>query len=267
MKIVADTHTHTKFSIDGRDDMADMCRSAISKGLSHICFTDHIDNNPADDGCGYFNYDKYSEAIDRVRDEFGDRIQIIKGIEFSEPHVYPKEYEKILNKDFDVIIVGIHYIGKVGLHHFDPKYADIRINTKDYTKQRVCSEYYEEVLQAVRLGGFDILAHFDNPKRYLKEPCREEELVNKIMHELVNKGIALEINTSPFRKGYNDFSPDSGILKRYIDAGGTKVTVGSDAHCSRDIAADFDNAYNMVNEHQGIIGIFKGRRFIPVNLL
>ena len=41
--------------------------------------------------------------------------------------------------------------------------------------------------------------------------------------------------------------PDADILKRYTGAGGTKVTVGSDAHTCHDIAAGFDHhAYRLV---------------------
>lgn len=266
MAFIADTHMHTTFSADGQDEMADMCREAISKGLKYICFTDHIEHNPADDGYQYLNFGHYLDAIERVRDEFGDKITILKGIEFSEPHVYPRELEKFLAKDLDVVIGSIHYIGDIGIHHFDQAYAGSRDRIRDYTRQRVYSEYYEELLQTVKLGGFDILAHFDNPKRYLKEPF-EAEIIDEIVQEMVSRNITLELNTSPLRRGYHESSPDSGILKRFIDAGGKGVTISSDAHCSQDITADFDYAFKLADKYQGTVGIFKGRRFIPLDEL
>lgn len=266
MTILADSHTHTKFSADAKDDMFDMCKAAIAKELSYICFTEHIDNNPYDESYQYYNYDKYSEAIKRAREEFGDKIRILSGIEFSEPHIYPKEFEKFLKRDFDVVMAAIHYIGKdqVGIHWVDEKYLCDKTKLKDYTKQRIFHEYYEELLQIVKLGGFDVLAHFDNPTRYLKEPGQEVELVNEIIYELVNKGIAIEINTSSLRKGYHKCAPDSEILKQYIDAGGTKVTIGSDAHFCHEIAANFDYAYKLAKDHQANTGIFKERRFMSL---
>lgn len=266
MKFIADTHMHTTFSADGQDDMADMCREAISKGLKYICFTDHIEHNPADDGFQYLNFSHYLEAIERVRDQFGDKINILKGIEFSEPHVYPREFERFLARDLDVVIGSIHYIGSIGIHHFDPVYAGSAASIEGYTRQRVYSEYYEELLQTVKLGGFDILAHFDNPKRYLKEPW-EAEIIDEIISQMTDKGIALEINTSPLRRGYHETAPGSGILKRFTDAGGKRVTIGSDAHCCREIAADFDYAFKLADECQGTVGIFKGRRFVPIDQL
>lgn len=257
---------HTTFSADGRDQMADMCREAIAKGLKYICFTDHIEHNPADEGYQYLNFNNYIEAIERVRDQFGDKINILKGIEFSEPHVYPGEFEKFLSRELDIVIGSIHYIGSIGIHHFDPAYSGSRDSIKGYTSQRVYREYYEELLKTAKFGGFDILAHFDNPKRYLKEPW-EAEIIDEIIGQMTEKGIALEINTSPLRRGYHETAPGPGILKRFIEAGGKRVTIGSDAHRCGEIAADFDYAFKLADEYRGTVGIFKGRRFIPIDQL
>ena len=172
MPVVADSHMHTKFSADGRDDLSQMCRAAVAKGLSYICVTDHIDSNPTDEGYHYLNYDRYSESIERAREEFGDRIHILKGIEFSEPHVYRKEFEEILNKDFDLIMVGIHYIKMDIALHWLGKGAR---NIGDFTDQNTYHQYHKELLQVVRLRGFDVLAHFDNPKRYMIRPSQEAD--------------------------------------------------------------------------------------------
>lgn len=240
--------------------MSEMCREAIAKGLSYICFTDHLDLNPTDENYGFYDYGRYSAAIDRVRAEYGGRIQILKGIEFSEPHIFRREYEELLNKEFDLIMVGIHYVRLgVGLHWFE----DDR-SFREYAAHDLFRHYYEDLLQAVKVGGFDVLAHFDNPKRYLPESGQEAELIDEIMHELVSRDIVMEINTSPLRRGCQESAPDSDILKQYVDAGGTRVTIGSDAHSCQDVAANFDYAYKLAADHQMTIGIFKGRQFIAV---
>jgi len=260
LPIIADSHTHTTFSGDARDDMSNMCRAAIAKGLSHICFTDHLELNPTDESYGIFDYDRYSAAIDRVREEFAGRIHILKGIEFSEPHVFRKEYEELLNKEFDLIMVGIHYVRmSVGLHWLEDDAC-----LYEYARQNLYRQYYEELLQVVKLGGFDVLAHFDNPKRYLKESTQESELIDEILQELVGREMVLEINTSPLRRGCAACAPDAEILKRYSQLGGARVTVGSDAHSSEEIAADFDYAERLVTDHCLRLGIFKGRRFMDI---
>nr|WP_094607899.1 histidinol-phosphatase HisJ family protein [Sporomusa acidovorans]OZC22136.1 histidinol-phosphatase [Sporomusa acidovorans DSM 3132] len=266
MILLADSHVHTKFSADAIDDMLDMCKTAIDKGLSYICFTEHVDNNPFDDSYRYFDYDKYSDAIERTREKYGDKILVLSGIEFGEPHIYRKEFENIITKKFDVVMAGIHYIGKdrVGVHWVDGTYKFDKSLFNNYTKERIFHEYYEELLQVAQLGSFDVLAHFDNPKRYLKETGLEKELISEIIYELVNKGVAIEINTSPLRKGYHECSPDSDIFKKYLQAGGTRVTIGSDAHCCREIAMNLDYAVKLVTNHKATLGIFKERCFIPI---
>jgi histidinol-phosphatase (PHP family) len=260
LAVTADSHTHTDFSGDGKSSMSSMCQAAIDRGLSYICFTDHLDCNPADESFQHFDYDRYTEAISRVREEFEGKIRILKGIEFSEPHVFRKEYEEILRREFDVIMVGIHYIRIDLAFHWIS--ADRSIGA--FGRQKIYRRYYEELLQVARLGGFDVLAHFDNPKRYLKEPSQETDLIAEILQELVDQGVVLEVNTSPLRRGYHECSPDSDILQRYTKAGGTRITIGSDAHSDREVAADFDHAYRLSRDHRLELGIFQGRRFVAI---
>jgi histidinol-phosphatase (PHP family) len=82
-----DTHMHSLFSCDGKASLEEMCLSAIKKGLTVICFTEHFDMNPKDDGLGFFKYDEYSDAIKRVQDKYSGQITVLKGLEFSEPHL------------------------------------------------------------------------------------------------------------------------------------------------------------------------------------
>ncbi|HWR44723.1 histidinol-phosphatase HisJ family protein [Sporomusa sp.] len=266
MSLLADSHVHTILSADAKDEMFDMCKTAIDKGLSYICFTEHVDYNQFDPGCRYFDYDKYSDAIERTREKFGDKIHVLSGIEFGEPHVYQKQFEKIIKKEFDVVMVGIHYIGKdkVGLHWINGTNEYSKSLLKDYTNERIFHEYYEELLQVVKLGGFDVLAHFDNPKRYLKESGHEEELIGEIVHEIVNAGIAIEINTSPLRRGYHECAPDSEIVKQYLDVGGSRITIGSDVHSCSEVAANFDYAVKLVKDHKATLGVFKNRCFVTI---
>ena len=84
------------------------------------------------------------------------------------------------------------------------------------------------MLETVRAGGFDTLAHFDLPKRYHR--------------------IAV---------------PDKEILQRYAQLGGTMITVGSDAHCPEDVGAGFDYVQDLLHDFpQFQVGYFEQRHFI-----
>ena len=255
LKVIADMHIHSRFSVDGKDDMMTMCRSAVNRGMRYICFTEHFDMNPGDYGFGYFAFEKFSEAIDAARDEFGGAISVLKGLEFSEPHLYPQEFEAMLKKDFDVILGAVHWLGEyiIGQKELEG----------NFSPKEIFEKYYTEVLKAMESGGFDTLAHLDLPKRYLKTSHNELDLVDEIISSLYGSGILLEINTSPLRKGLNECSPDEDLLERYVKHGGRRVCIGSDAHSAAHIGAGLEQAQDLASKIKLEAGIFQQRRFLP----
>lgn len=42
-KILWDCHMHSSFSADSETPMEDMIQAAVDKGLTGICFTEHLD--------------------------------------------------------------------------------------------------------------------------------------------------------------------------------------------------------------------------------
>ncbi len=253
MHINADLHVHSLFSADGKDTITDMCLSAVRKGLKHICFTEHLDFNRIDKGCGYFNYEKYSKAVDKARKKFEGRINILKGVELSEPHLYPAELEKLQKLDFDMILAAVHNIG----NHFVGEDDLVRL----YSAEQIYEMYYIELLKTVETGGFDVIAHFDFPKRYLKEKFNPGT-INEILDKMAKNNIVLEINTSSLRRGLIESTPGAGILDLYISSGGNKITAGSDSHNKNDIGSDFQYIEGLIQNKPFIkIGYFEKRKF------
>jgi len=228
-----DTHVHSSFSIDGRATLDAMAEAAFAKGFDAVCFTEHFDLNPLDSGTGFFDYDAFSRAVDEARGRCASRIEILKGLEFSEPHRYPAALERFNRMDFDFILGSVHWIG------------DDWIGDPDYVRRTaledIYARHYEETLAACESGGFDSLAHADFPKRYLEGKVEPRaDLLAALMAALASKGIALELNSSPLRKGRAERYPSDLILGAYLAAGGRAVTFSSDAHRTEDLGADFD---------------------------
>lgn len=234
-KLSVDLHLHSNHSIDGQNTIEEMCQVAIEKGFHTICFTEHFDMNPEDEGYGFFNYPKYSDDIERVRGKYSDQLKVLKGIEFSEPHLYPREFDDMSGRDFDFILASIHYLKDFGAYWVD----EGRLQP-GYPIQQLFESHYQTVLEAIEFGGFDGLAHIDFPRRYFSEKYEPDGLLNTILIKLVSKGIALEINSEPIHHGDKEVHPSDMICEMYVKLGGTKVTIGSDAHrCSR-IGQDFE---------------------------
>lgn len=262
MPFITDVHMHSaEFSGDAVDKMKDMCQGAIDKGLQIICFTDHVDFNPNYDDSIPFNAEKYTRRIHEMQELYGDRLKILKGIEIGEPQLYPKEYEEILKDEYDFVIASVHYIDiTLGLHWTGNEGKNIFT----YGVDKIWRRYYEDLVALTKLGGFDVLGHFDHPKRYLMKAGDEPELIEESLSALVKNGSILEINTSSLRKGYPETCPGEKILHLYRTAGGTKVTLGSDAHAAADIAADFDYGSALAEKTGLQIGYFEKRQFVSL---
>ena len=58
----------------------------------------------------------------------------------------------------------------------------------------------------------------------------------------------MEINTGGYAAGLGHPNPHEDILKRYRELGGEIVTIGSDAHAPKRIAANFDRACSILKK-------------------
>ena len=258
MTITTDLHVHSTFSCDAEDRMEAICAGALDKGLTRICFTDHYDLLEEDHGLHPLDLENYSTALDALKERFRGRLQILKGLEFGEPHLFPEELEKIKEMGFDMILAGIH--------SFESCFLGDPILLERYSREEIFHKYYKEVLDLVNHGGFDVLAHMDLPKRYLGMPEKQDPLVEPILSRLAASRIALEINTSPLRKGLHQCSPDLEILQRYRDVGGSRVTVGSDAHRISDLGRGFPYAAGLLaRAGMGPSGYFQGRTYFELS--
>jgi histidinol-phosphatase (PHP family) len=253
MKKIADMHVHSTFSIDADDNLGVMCKKALEKGLFSICFTEHLDLNQVDEGYGFFRKEDFFKEIQELQIRYGNELKVLKGIEFSEPHLYGEELKKQGEQGYDVVIGAIHFIDDifVGWDELLDK----------YTPGEIYEKYFELVLETVRYGGFDVLAHLDFPKKYLKCSYQYNGTIEEILETIITKGIVLEINTASFRKGLNESIPGETILKRYSQLGGKRVTLGSDAHRRNEIAADFSKIEGLIEVYNLEVGYFQNRDF------
>lgn len=102
--------------------------------------------------------------------------------------------------------------------------------------QAVYRLYFDELLKTVEAGGFDILAHFDLPKRFGTKyggPFQLETFrkqVTAILEVMVDRRIGMELNTSGLRHPCGEMFPGREILELYRNLGGKLITIGSDAH-------------------------------------
>ncbi len=251
-----DCHIHSTISSDAQSPIMDVCRSAVRKGVSTVCFTEHFDLNPADTNYLFYNHERFASEIEQAKASFAGKVEVLMGIEFSEPHLYPGEFESMLKHEFDFVLGSVHA--------FRGTWAGAEDIRQRYSVDEIFEMHYAETLRMVRFGGFDSLAHMDFPRRYISDYREPAGLIDPILSELIRSNIALELNSSPLRKGMDFCLPSPAILGGYAQLGGKSVTVGSDAHHAEEIGSGNDHLAVQISSHQLEPVVFRGRKSFPV---
>lgn len=253
-----DCHIHSRFSIDSASEPEQICQSAVKCGLAGICITDHLDHCPADAGFGYYNPRAYFEQIDRVRDRYSDRLQILCGIEFGDPHRFPWQFDKYAKLPYDCIIGSVHYW-----------YRDMRVEDlpPSVPFEEAMEAYFLAVEASLRFGGFEILGHLGFPKKYYQREITayDQDVVDSILSLCVRNDVALEINTSSMTQGMPEPSPNNELTNRYIAMGGQRATLGSDAHTAENVGSCFKCIWERYGT-QLRFGHFENRQFCTMEM-
>ena len=249
----ADTHVHSTFSFDGRVKAEDLVLLALQKGLTFLSFTEHLDlcTQSFDD---FLTMERaFSEEVSRLNLRYGDRIQIVKGLEFAEPHRYQKEFFAVEKMGFGYIIGAIHFIDgrSVALKQLLP-------DQKTYYAKR----YYQELFSMVSFGHMDSVAHFDHIRRGIGEDLYQASEIEDIFKEMIHKDIVLEINTSGIRRTKEGPFPKEEKYLLYRKLGGKKVTIGSDTHIESNFYQFVEETYQNLVVENLIPGVFSKRTFV-----
>ena len=253
MPITADYHLHSSFSGDSQTPMEEMILSGISRGLTHMCFTEHMDiDYPSCDTVpvDYFtlNTDSYLYDLLKLREKYADRIKINFGVELGlQPHLPRRLAAYTKNYDFDFIIGSVHICN--GEDPYFPPYFEGK------TEKDAYSQYFSCMIDNLRkFSNFDVLGHLDYIVRYGKQKDQNysyeqyKDQIDTILELLLDKGKGLEINTGGLKSGLKDVHPCLAILKRYREMGGEIVTIGSDSHDSIHIGDEFARAEAALKE-------------------
>ncbi len=261
-----DYHLHTTFSMDSKMAMENACHEAVRRGLAEICFTEHVDCVPEDEGAGFFNPAAYMSEVDRCRDLFDGSLTVRAGIEFGEPHRFGHELERLLDGyPWDFVIGSLHWVGPELV--MTPDYFDGK------TQEQAYLAYFEEMLALVSVANIDIVGHLDVPKRYavdrygLFDSCQFAEPIRAVLRTCVERGIGIEINTGTMRRTGNDPSPSPEVIGWYRELGGEILTLGSDGHRPAHMAYAFDQAVEFATQAGfSHVTLFERRqpRFVPL---
>ncbi len=248
MAITADYHLHSHHSGDSTEPMETMVLTAIQKGFSHICFTEHMDmdfpitpNTP--EGTFLLNTDSYLYELALLKATYADRIKILFGVELGlQPHLQKQLALYAKSHEFDFIIGSTHIVNRKD--PYEKAYYEGR------SEEEAFREYFQGIIDNIKkFRNFDVCGHIDYVIRYGQNKDQNysyekyKDLFDTLLTTLLDAEKGIEFNTGSFRHYGKDSNPCmEDILKRYKELGGEIITVGSDAHSSKDMGVQFERA-------------------------
>ncbi|MCK4730122.1 MAG: histidinol-phosphatase [Candidatus Aenigmarchaeota archaeon] len=267
-----DYHIHSGFLRHTKDTLDEIVIAAIRLGYDEIAITEHFSYPFAKKTFSRWNlnYDTliidskldkrmsltvYLRNLDRIKDKYKNKINILKGLEVDFFPDYEKDIKECLKEyDFDIILGSCHYLpdplnkGKY-LHICSPRMEMLKNNPGE---RWIYKNYFENVLKSVSSGIFDYIAHLDFLKKKLPEynQVKAWKDIEKILKAMIKKSVGLEINIRGIID-LNDAYPSKEIIQKYFELGGNKINLGSDSHSvkdifeSRDIIKEFIELYKL----------------------
>ncbi len=248
--MAADYHLHTHLCGHAEGEPRAYVERALELGLQEMGFSDHLPMitrwQP-----GYSmrrdELEGYVATVQSLAREYSSSIKILLGIEADYFVGFEPEIASLLAAyPFDYVIGSVHFLTD-GLPFDHP---DHRRRYAELGADHVFVEVYELIARAAESGLFTVIGHFDLPKKFGDRPRDEErvaEAVDRALRAISRAGMAIELNTSGWRKPVGEAYPALDILARAAEHC-IPLVFGSDAHRPGDVGASFDRAQALARE-------------------
>lgn len=226
--MIANYHTHTTRCNHATGTEREYVENAIRRGLKIFGFSDHTPQYfPGD----YYTFMRmrpyelidYCATVRRLRQEFGNQIQIPLGLEVEYyPAIWGKLLPRLQDAGIEYLILGQHWLGN---EQNEPGSAG---TTED---ENILRRYCRQVCDAMETGKITYIAHPDlihfvgNPniyRRHVRDICRTAKA----------GAIPLEINLLGINSGRHY---PNDLFWEVAAEEGCPVVLGMDAHAPEHI--------------------------------
>lgn len=252
-------HSHTQFC-DGRAPMETMAGAARDKGFEIWGFTPHSPlSQPSTCNMKAERMEDYLAEADRLKNLYMPEMRILTSLEID--YMSPDfgahiDYFQKLSLDYR--LSSVHFVPTQDGRWLDCDGRFERFNSYLQTDYQgdlryVVEKYFEQVLQMLERGGFDLLGHFDKiiGNAAIADPSIEDQewyeaLVDDVISHAKTADVIVEINT----KSLDDkkrFFPALRWWQKVIDAG-LPIAVNSDAHYPERVNAGRKEALELLSE-------------------
>jgi histidinol-phosphatase (PHP family) len=260
-----DYHVHERHSRDAATaKIPEYILSAEARGVHEIAFTTHFITIGPDVKIS-IHEDEILEYMEDIRSaQANTKIRLLAGLEVDYFPGEERHLDSILSShDFDFILGSTHYINGVDIgsqSQAEGYFANRPI-------KKAADEYYAVWKKAIETGLFDVMAHPDYWRKYLRFYGKTAlwgdygSTVYKALESAADHGVGIEVNTAGERAGTSHFYPLQEFLVAAHEAGIKNVTVGSDSHTAGTLGYRLDEAAKMLREAGFIdMSTFRKRR-------
>ncbi|MEX2682904.1 MAG: histidinol-phosphatase HisJ [Candidatus Sigynarchaeota archaeon] len=267
---LVDLHVHTYRCHHARGTAEDMVKSAIQKGLKAIGINDHFPMRylPApipvqDYAMELSEVPDHLKELKQLKETYNGKIDVLIGfeIDFYQPAIdaIKRSIEPFVD-DFDYVYGSVHVVR--GFPVDDEKFLR-KWDGQDV--DAVFAEYYQALASMASTRLFDVVGHFDLPKKYKKIPVGNlDAQITTALDAIRSAGMAMEINTAGLRKPIGEIYPSRHILEMAIKES-IPVTLGSDAHDPAEVGHEFSKAVALARQ-VGFSSIVSFKKRHPITI-
>jgi len=237
-RISKDFHVHESHSSDARGATVEgYCRVAEERGIDEIGFATHLITAGPDmeHGISPDLIPEYFEEITEAQASTSVKLRVGLEVDY-----FPEEERRLArlldDHPFDFILGSLHYVQGIDI-------GSRRGSAAFFTGRRIeeaLNIYFDEWRRAVETGLFDVMAHPDYFRKYLRKNQNTHSsmvsweeygsVVYDAIDSLKSYSVGVEVNSSGYRHGIRDCYPVLDFMKIVQEAGVDAVTIGSDTH-------------------------------------
>lgn len=247
---LVDCHSHTYLSGHGAGTVGELVSSAISKGITTLAITEHMElPKSVDPNCNFsIPSSEVSSYLSQIKEAniTHENIEVIAGFEAD---WRPNCEDYIIEHTHGVkMLLGSVHMMADGWCFDNAAYID---GWEKRGVDAVWGEYFDLWMQACESKvPFTVMSHPDLPKKFGIMPTPKFNIKSKYREAAslaAQKGRMIEVNTAGWRKDVKEQYPSVDFLHEFYLAG-VDCTVGADAHDPSEVGYRIEDAYEIMRK-------------------
>ncbi|HSW40505.1 MAG TPA: histidinol-phosphatase HisJ family protein [Acidobacteriota bacterium] len=237
-------HNHSKWS-DGASTLKEMIEQAKKTGIEEFGISDHLilspDNRRYSWALDADSLDAYVSEVRHLTGTAGDmKIRLGLEVDFF-PETVEAVNKRLSEYSFDYIIGSVHFV--------DDFVVDLDARAWEELAQEDRNEiwrgYWRHLRAAAETGYFDIIGHFDLPKKFCRYPSIDLTAdAIAALDAIASADTAIEINSAGWEKPAKEAYPAMFYLCE-ANRRGIPLIINDDAHAANEVGRNFDRALRL----------------------